>query len=435
MSSASSMATELTKLQQSNLSEIKTPQELVHIKHRISLLQYKYWILMLRTYRELYEEGERFGPGDFCYLSMAGVAEAIGYQPKTKELEEDLEKIRQEPIFFNVLEKDGEKAKRGQGFISEWHVSSNRVGVVFPPVLRHAVENLDRKDSIFHLLNWHIFNSFTGKYEAILYKLCKDFVGVGWTKKFSLEQFRDYMGIGPEEYPDFKRLNQWCISGPVKKINESELSDVIIEPVFTREKRRVVEIQFRVAYKRQTVLDFGDDPAFRFAKVRITPSQQRKYLAGRDPETVELSIRRANEYAEEKERKGETVDIQKVYAKAISENWGDEYREKLKVAEEKAERSRKKARAEEAAAAGDKLRAEFEAEWKGRADAALEALGEDSLRQMFETWKDEANPPSVMLKKGTDSVPFRIWARERVLPKPQPADFDAWRASNASQAA
>lgn len=35
---------------------IKTPQELVHIKHKISLLQYKYWVLMLRAYREVYEE-------------------------------------------------------------------------------------------------------------------------------------------------------------------------------------------------------------------------------------------------------------------------------------------------------------------------------------------------------------------------------------------
>ena len=35
--------------------DIKTPQELVHIKHKITLLQYKYWVLMLRAYREAYE--------------------------------------------------------------------------------------------------------------------------------------------------------------------------------------------------------------------------------------------------------------------------------------------------------------------------------------------------------------------------------------------
>lgn len=428
MSSASSMATELAKLQQGSL-EIKTPQELVHIRHKISLLQYKYWILMLRTYRELYEEGERFGNGDFCFLSMAGVTEAIGYQPKTKELEDDLEKIRIEPIFFNVLEKDGDKAKRGQGFISEWHVSSNRIGVVFPPALRNAVENLDKKDSIFHLLNWDIFNSFSGKYEAIIYKLCKDFVGIGRTKAMSVEQFRDYMGIAPDEYPDFKRLNQWCISGPIKRINESELSDISIEAHLKREKRRVVELYFTMTLRRQTVLDLGDDPIFRFAKVKIAPAQQRKYLDGRDPELVQLAILRANEYAEELEKKGEEVDLHKIYGKAIKDDWGVEYKSKAAAKAAKDEEKKKRAKADYDKEKLGALKREFDDEWKVRADAALEELGEEGLRSLYETWKTEANPPALMLKRDVKEITFKIWARERVLTKPGKAEFEAWLAS------
>ena len=219
-----------------------------------------------------------------------------------KRQERDLEAIRKEAIIFNVLEKDGQKGKTGRGFISEWYVSSNRIGVVFPPMIRRAVENLDNRDSIFHLLNWSIFNSFTGKYEAILYKLCKDYIGTGRTPYLPLEKFRGYMGVKESEYPDFKRLNQWVISGPVKRINESEVADITIEPEFKREVRKIVGLWFRVSAKKQTVLDFGDDPAFRFAKVAVSLAQQKKYLEEKGSELVELSIQRANEYAEAQEK-------------------------------------------------------------------------------------------------------------------------------------
>lgn len=432
MSSDNNMAMELAKLQQGSMSQIKTPQELVHVKHDISILQYKYWILMLRTYRELYEEGERCGNDDMCFLSMDGLAHALGYRPKTKEIEADLEAIRKQQIVYNVLEKDKTAARKGQGFISEWYVSSNKVGVKFPQELRKAVENLDSKDSLFHLLNWQIFNSFSGKYEAIIYKLCKDYVGNIWTKKFSVEQYRDYMGIKPDEYVDFKRLNQWCISGPVKRINESELSDIVIETILGREKRKVVSVQFKVALKRQTVLDFGEDPAFRFAKVKIPAAQQRKYLSSASPEIVEASILRANEYAEDLERKGEEVNMGAVYAKAMSENWGVAYLEKKKASAAKVETKRKAAAAAAGQAADSKLRKEFEEVRKAMAEEILEGLGEAGVRDLFERWVAEKTPTPIESKKGVKAVAFRIWARTQVLPKAEEAEFEAWRASKAS---
>lgn len=305
---------------------IKTPQELVHIKHKISLLQYKYWVLMLRAYREAYEEsGASMGDEQYCYLPMKRLAEHLGYEPKTADIERDLEAIRIEPIIFNVLEKDKQKAKTGRGFISEWYVSSNRVGVVFPAVIRQAVEQLDSRQSIFHLLNWSIFNSFTGKYEAIIYKLCKDYVGTGKTKYMPLDTFRQYMGVQAHEYPAFKQLNQWVISGPVKRINESAVSDITITPEFKREMRKVVGLWFNVESKKQTLMDFGDDPAFRFAKVTIALAQQRKYLDEKGAELIELCIQRANEYGEKQEAQGKPVDYGAIYRTSIEENWGEEY--------------------------------------------------------------------------------------------------------------
>lgn len=324
---------------------IKTPQELVHIKHKISLLQYKYWVLMLRAYREAYEEsGVSMGDEQYCYLPMKRLAEHLGYEPKTADIERDLEAIRIEPIIFNVLEKDKQKAKTGRGFISEWYVSSNRVGVVFPAVIRQAVEQLDSRQSIFHLLNWSIFNSFTGKYEAIIYKLCKDYVGSGKTKYMPLDTFRQYMGVQAHEYPAFKQLNQWVISGPVKRINESAVSDITITPEFKREMRKVVGLWFHVESKKQTLMDFGDDPAFRFAKVTIALAQQRKYLDEKGAELIEFCIQRANEYGEKQEAQGNKVDYGAIYRTSIEENWGEEYRSrKLREAEKEVAANKRQA--------------------------------------------------------------------------------------------
>lgn len=310
-------------------SAIKTPQELVHIKHSVTLLQYKYWVLLLRAYRKIYEEGGvSLGDDKYCYLPMALLAEDLGYMPKTVEIERDLETIRKEPIIFNVLEKDGQKGKSGRGFISEWYVSSNRVGVIFPPLIRHAIENLDSGEAIFQLLNWSIFNSFTGKYEAVLYKLCKDYLGVGRTPYLPLDQFREYMGVKESEYSDFKRLNQWVISGPTKRINESELSDITIGAEFKRESRKIIGLWFVIVPKKQTVMDFGDDPAFRFAKVSFPLAKQKEYLQAKGEKPVEFAIQRANEYGEEQEKTGKEVNYGALYRKAIEEDWGRDYQAK-----------------------------------------------------------------------------------------------------------
>ncbi len=314
--------------------QIKTPQELVHIKHKITLRQYKYWILALRAYREAYEQGRAPDEAGFHRLSIADLKASLGYEPVRAELRTDLEAIRKEAIIYNVLGKDGKTVQRGAGFISEWEVSANWVGFKLPGFLAECVERLDLKNAIFQSLNWAIFNSFSGKYEAILYKLCKDYVGVRRTPYLDMEKFREYMGLGSGEYSEFKDLNKFVISGPIKKINESEIADITVSVEFRKESRRVVGLQFFVAMRRQSALDFGVDPTFAAAKIVISPVQQAKYLAERSSSEIVMAIERANAYAAEKEAKGETVNLGAIYQTAITAGWGKEYQAKLQRDEE-----------------------------------------------------------------------------------------------------
>lgn len=317
------MATKVAK-RESTRPTIKTPQELVHIKHKITLRQYKYWLLMLRAYREAYELGEPVSEKGFHRIQMSTIKEWLGYEPVKAELREDLRAIRREEIIYNALSKDGKEVQRGAGFISEWELSSNWIGFKLPDFLRESIEQLDIKGSIFQALNWQVFNSFTGKYEAIIYKLCKDYVGVRRTPVMSLQDFREYMGLKPTEYPEFKDLNKFIITLPLAKINASEVSDITVEVVFTREQRKVATIQFLVTPKQQTMLDLGDDPAFRFAQIPISLVDQRKYLSQFSAEDISASIERANQYAEEQGKLGKTVNLGAIYRTAIEGQWGKE---------------------------------------------------------------------------------------------------------------
>lgn len=313
---------------------IKTPQELVHIKHKISLRQYKYWLLMLRAYREAYELGSIPNEQGYYLLPIATFEHWLGYELVRGELKADLESIRREPIIYNVLGKDGKKILRGAGFISEWELTANWVGFKLPGFLMESIQQLDLKNSIFQKINWEVFNSFTGKYEAILYKLCRDYVGSRRTPTLSIQEYREYMGLKDQEYAAFKDLNKFVISAPIKRINNSAAADITIEAVFKREARKAVSVQFLVSPKQQTMLDLGDDPAFRFARVTIALAQQKEYLAQKEPELIELSIQRANEYGEEEEKKGKQVNFGALYRKAIEEDWGTEYQsKKLREAE------------------------------------------------------------------------------------------------------
>lgn len=325
---------------------IKTPQELVHIKHKISLRQYKYWLLMLRSYRESHEAGHPPGEKGFYRIQISTIVDWLGYEPVKGELRADLEAIRKESVTYNVLSKDGKEVLRGAGFISEWEHSSNSIGFKLPDFLRESIEQLDIRGSIFQAINWSVFNSFTGKYEAIIYKLCKDYVGVRRTPVMSLETYREYMGLKPTEYAEFKDLNKFIISLPVGRINASELSDITVEAIYTRVARKVATVQFLVTPKQQTMLDLGDDPAFRFAQVPVTLAQQKKYLAEHSGEEISSSIERANEYAAEQEAKGKNVNIGGLYRTAIEEDWGKDFEAKKVLLAEKNALAEKKSRAE-----------------------------------------------------------------------------------------
>ena len=320
----------------------KTPQSLVHIKHNISALQYKYWLLALKSYGEAFQNQTlELDENGFFVVDMKKIIELLGYEPKKSEIKKDLEEIRKEPIIINFLEKDGKPATHGMGFISEWKVSSTKVLFKFPSFVVKAITEEDENlKKMFLQMNWNIFNSFSGKYEAIIYKLCKDYIGTGRTPLFSVEKYREYIGLQEGEYKETRDFTKKCINFPIKNINKSELADITVAVHFEKKGRRITGLYFTMEKKEKAPLPLPaiePSPAFKNAIINITAEQQTKYLERYTAEEIEAIIERANNYVFELKEKNKNVNIGAIYARAFADGWGLENLEEKRKQQREAE--------------------------------------------------------------------------------------------------
>ena len=396
---------------------LKAPQSIIHIKHRITLRQYKYWILMLVVYREAYKLNQETDAKGFYRFPISRITEYIGYEPVKEELKADFEALRQEPIMINMLNKDGKPVQRGMGFISEWEITSKTVGFKLPSFLEEVMRGLDEPRNIFHMLNWNIFNHFSGKYEAVIYKLCRDYVGIRQTPYMTIQEYREYMGLEENEYKPFDDLNKRCITGPCKTINASSISDVTVAPDIDRRGRKAVGLRFFVEPKDQATVSFINakveqepHPAFLQAKVPVLPKQQEKYLALRTAEEIEPCIARANEYGEQQERAGKPPNYGALYRAAIEEGWHVGWADK-KAAEE-AEKAKKKAEAaaKRREAAAQKARAEEGVAQREAFVEQFKALPGARQQALIAAFLDtaDAQTRAAYTRKGLDS-PFFLF--------------------------
>ena len=369
---------------------IKTPQSLIHIRHKITLSQYKYWILMLRELRRQFDSAIPTDEKGFRSMPLKLFEQAFGYEINRSMLWNDMLALKNETLSYNFLGKDGGAVQYGAGFISEWKVFATRLEFKFPSVIEDVVRGLDEPKAIFQLLNWEIFNHFSGKYEAIIYKLCRDYRGVRKTPYFDLAKFRDYMGLSDGEYKEFRDLNKFVISNPVKAINRSEASDIRVDVEFERQGRKVIGLRFMIEQKAQTVIPFPEtdlNDVFRFAKVNIEPAMQKKYLELRPEAEIEVCIERANEYGEQQAKKGKDPNYGALYRTAITEGWHSQKLEQ-KAKEESVAKRRK---ASQAAAATETqaqaLRDREEAERVNALLAAFHQLAEDAQDEIREQFR------------------------------------------------
>ena len=308
----------------------KTPQSLIHIRHNLSEIQYKYWYLLLKYMKENAENPSVFDKDGFIFADFAVIHSNIGYEVTKKKIKEDLIKISDTPLTFNFLEKDGNPVEYRAKFIGELKFKHDKFGYKLPTLVMNALLSQE-SNRMFLLMDWNIFNSFKGKYEAIIYKFCKDYEKIGRTPYLELDKFRQYMGFEETEYLEFKRLSEKVLKPSIEAINKSEKSDLTIQSEFKRERRKVVGLHFTIAPRFENKPKVSNEPEDEdkvqsaFSEARIEPNNTLiKFLKTLSVEQFQFCIKAANDFVDSELIKGKTVNIGAIYNMALKENWGED---------------------------------------------------------------------------------------------------------------
>lgn len=376
--------------------ETKTPQELIHIKHSISAVQYKYWFILIKIFQEYLLSGVEPDNKGFYSVPIAELEKLMGYEIKRKDLKSDLFSLSGTAIAFNYIKKNGEKVFYGASFLPEFEVYSKTVKFILPSFIKSILLGESEYKKMFLIMDWNIFNSFNGKYEAIIYKLCKDYLGFGKTKYMSIETYRDYIGLKDDEYTSTDDFTKRCLRNPVKKINENNLSDIFINIVYKKQGRKIIGLHFEVKPKDKTpILDIPPlepNPAFEKSLIPINPQKQIEYLQ----KYSEAQIMAIIDYVNAQNEQGKIKNLGAYYHKAFLNGWGLENFEAKKRAEAETEakilevKAKKEAERKAKAEAEAKERAE-----KERTDKAIkifESLPADEQEKILDEL-EKLTPP------------------------------------------
>ena len=227
--------------------ELKKHVGAIHIRGRISLLQRKVSnVLLLNAYEELLRE-------DSHRIRVKDLARAAGFDSKNiRFLKDTLRQLVDIKVEWNILDQEGKE---------EWGISSLLSGVKiyrgvcsysYSPFLRERLYNPE----IYARINLSIQRKFRSGYAISLYENCVRFKNLGTTGWFSLETWRELLGVEEDQYLDFRDFKRRVLTPAVKEINE--YSDITVEVAYQRKKRRVVGLKFDITPKAQLQMDFDE---------------------------------------------------------------------------------------------------------------------------------------------------------------------------------
>lgn len=377
------------------VQRVKTPQELIHIKHAISERQYKYWFILIKVFQEFLLNDIKPNEKGFYSVPVAEINKMMGYEVKKQHLKDDLTALTATAIAFNYLEKNGKEVFYGASFLSEFKLYSKTLKFRLPSFIQDVLEGNEDIKKMFLVMDWNIFNSFNGKYEAIIYKLCKDYIGFGKTKYFTIEAYRDYIGLKDDEYKEFKALNRRAISEPIENINNNELSDIIVRVEFKKQGRKVMGLHFEMEYKKdKPVLEIAPlepSPAFEKSLIPINPQKQIEYLTKYSEDQIKAII----DYVNAQNEQGKIKNLGAYYHKAFLNGWGlENFEAEQKAKAEEEERKRQAKAKREAEAKAKKEKEEQEKREREEIEKSLkvfESLSKDEQENILNEIENDLN--------------------------------------------
>jgi plasmid replication initiation protein len=216
---------------------------LINVSGGNSLVQRKLFNVFL--YKIFKDIGNLEKP--FFTLKMSDINKLMGYTNKTSttEFRNDCNGLMHTFISWGLLGDDKDIGTwEDSALLSSVKHDNGQVEIEIPMRLRlKLIEN-----NQYIKLNLAIQKKFSSKYSLIIYELCKEFFrereGSGETRWIKLIDFKQFLGLSQFEYKEFKVFKRDLLSLAVNEINK--VSDIIINPEFQKEVRKIVAIKFKI---------------------------------------------------------------------------------------------------------------------------------------------------------------------------------------------
>ena len=229
----------------------------IHIKNDISCLQRKVWnVLLSNAYEELPDV--RAVTHSITVRDLMGLSgfnsKNVGY------LKDALEDMVTTKLNWNIIDERGKTEWGVSTALASATIKDGICSYAYSPHLREKLYNPE----YYAPLNILILSSFSSGHALALYENCVRYRGINQTPIFSVELFRDLIGVGENSsYDDFKVLNKAVIKPALKEVNT--VSDIKIDVEMKKEKRRVVGLKFTIQDNAQATLPMEAPHTFNVA--------------------------------------------------------------------------------------------------------------------------------------------------------------------------
>jgi hypothetical protein len=152
-------------------------------------------------------------------------------------------------VEFDLLHGDGENP---WGVTTMLSAAEVRDGVCTYEYSRTLSQKLANPE-VYLLINLGMQKQFNSGYGLALWENCLRFKGTGSTGWVTVEKWRKLLGADAASYEEFKRFNGEVIKPAVLEVNS--VSNIIIEPEYFRERRKITKIKFTVRENPQRSLN------------------------------------------------------------------------------------------------------------------------------------------------------------------------------------
>ncbi|WP_309935984.1 replication initiation protein [Caballeronia sp. LZ032] len=290
----------------------------VHVGGALGLLDRKLVnVLLANAYDNLLKE-------QVHRIPVALLSEMLGFDSKnTAALKKSLKQIATTPVEFDLLNAVDDSP---WGVTTMLSAADIRDGICTYEYSRALSERLANPD-VYLIVNVGMQKRFNGKFGLALWENCLRFKKTGSTGWIPVEVWRKLLNAEAGVYDTFKHFNRDVIGRAVSEVNT--VSNILVQPEYQRESRRVAKIRFLVEENPQkSMYDNADSEDVQrlkeselYARLRALNIADRLAVAWLQEDQDKVA--RAVDYVERQVRNKRNIKNAGGYMRAVWESGND----------------------------------------------------------------------------------------------------------------